>query len=90
VDVRDRLGEINVPTLVIRGRHDMSTDPISATLVEGIKGAHEVVLENSSHTRSSRKQTSTSQQSANSCKRQKRINREAAGFARRVKMVGQR
>jgi L-proline amide hydrolase len=49
-DVRDRLGEIDVPTLVIRGRHDMSTDPISATLVNGIKGATEVVLENSSHT----------------------------------------
>jgi proline iminopeptidase len=49
-DVRDRLGEIDVPTLVIRGRHDMSTDPISAALVNGIKGAREVVLENSSHT----------------------------------------
>ncbi len=49
-DVRDRLGEIDVPTLVIRGRHDMSTDPISATLVNGIKGAREIVLENSSHT----------------------------------------
>jgi pimeloyl-ACP methyl ester carboxylesterase len=49
-DVRDRLGEIEVPTLVILGRHDMSTDPISATLVNGIRGAREVVLENSSHT----------------------------------------
>jgi L-proline amide hydrolase len=49
-DVRARLGEIDVPTLVIRGRHDMSTDPISATLVNGINGAREVVLENSSHT----------------------------------------
>ena len=49
-DVRNRLDEIDVPTLVIRGRHDMSTDPISATLVNGIKGAREVVLENSSHT----------------------------------------
>jgi proline iminopeptidase len=49
-DVRDRLGEIKVPTLVIRGRHDMSTDPISATLVNGIKEAREIVLENSSHT----------------------------------------
>src|SRR5215213_3057010 len=49
-DVRDRLGEIAVPTLVIRGRHDMSTDPISATLVTGIEGAREVVLEGSSHT----------------------------------------
>jgi L-proline amide hydrolase len=49
-DVRHRLGEIDMPTLVIRGRYDMSTDPISATLVNGIKGAREVVLENSSHT----------------------------------------
>jgi L-proline amide hydrolase len=49
-DVRDRLAEIELPTLVIRGRHDMSTDPISATLVNGIKDAREVVLENSSHT----------------------------------------
>jgi proline-specific peptidase len=49
-DVRDRLGEIEVPTLVVRGRYDMSTDAISATLVDGIKGAREVVLENSSHT----------------------------------------
>lgn len=49
-DVSDRLGEIGVPTLVIRGRHDMSTETISATLVAGIEGAREVVLENSSHT----------------------------------------
>src|SRR6266516_5353547 len=28
-DVRDRLSEIDVPTLVIRGRHDMCTDPIA-------------------------------------------------------------
>jgi proline-specific peptidase len=49
-DVRDRLGEIDIPTLVIRGRYDMSTDAISATLVNGIQGAREVVLENSSHT----------------------------------------
>src|SRR6184192_4305889 len=49
-DVRARLGEIDVPTLVIRGRYDMSTDAISATLVDGIRGAREVVLENSSHT----------------------------------------
>jgi L-proline amide hydrolase len=49
-DVRDRLSEIRIPTLVIRGRHDMSTDSISATLVTGITGAREIVLENSSHT----------------------------------------
>jgi proline-specific peptidase len=49
-DVRDRLGEIELATLVIRGRHDMCTDPIAATLVEGIHNAREVVLEESSHT----------------------------------------
>jgi proline-specific peptidase len=49
-DVRDRLAEIDIPTLVIRGRHDMCTDRIAAALVNGIKGAREVVLENSSHT----------------------------------------
>ena len=49
-DVRDRLGEIDLPTLVIRGRHDMCTDSIAATLVRGIRNAHEVVLEESSHT----------------------------------------
>jgi proline-specific peptidase len=49
-DVRARLGEIDVPTLVVRGRHDMSTDAVSRTLVDGIRGASEVVLEESSHT----------------------------------------
>jgi proline-specific peptidase len=49
-DVRHRLAEIAVPTLVIRGRHDMCTDPIAAMLVDGIAGAREVLLEESSHT----------------------------------------
>jgi proline-specific peptidase len=49
-DVRDRLHEIDVPTLVIRGRYDMCTGRIAATLVSGIRGAREVVLEHSSHT----------------------------------------
>ena len=49
-DVRDRLGEIDCPTVVIRGRHDMCTDPIAATLVRGIRNAREIVLEESSHT----------------------------------------
>jgi L-proline amide hydrolase len=49
-DVRARLGEIDVPTLVIRGRHDMCTDPIAETLVTGIRNAREVVLEGASHT----------------------------------------
>jgi proline-specific peptidase len=49
-DIRDRLCEIDVPTLVVRGRYDMCTEPIAAELVAGIRGAREVVLENSSHT----------------------------------------
>jgi L-proline amide hydrolase len=49
-DIRERLREIDLPTLVIRGRYDMCTDPIAATLVNGIHGAREVVLEESSHT----------------------------------------
>jgi L-proline amide hydrolase len=49
-DVRDRLREITVPTLVVRGRHDMCTDAVAATLVDGIRDVREVVLEGSSHT----------------------------------------
>jgi proline-specific peptidase len=49
-DIRNRLNEIDAPTLVVRGRYDMCTEPIAATLVEGIKGAREVVLDHSSHT----------------------------------------
>jgi L-proline amide hydrolase len=47
---RDRLDEIDMPTLVIRGRYDMCTEPIAAELVDGIRGAREVVFEESSHT----------------------------------------
>ena len=49
-NVRDRLGEVRVPTLVVRGRYDMCTPAVARTLVEGIAGAQEVVLEQSSHT----------------------------------------
>jgi proline-specific peptidase len=49
-DVRDRLGQIDVPTLVMRGRYDMCTDAVAATLMAGLRNAREVVLENSSHT----------------------------------------
>ena len=48
-DVRDRLQELRVPTLVVRGGHDLSTPFVARTLVEGIAGAREVVLEDSSH-----------------------------------------
>jgi proline-specific peptidase len=49
-DVRDRLREIEVPTLVVRGHHDMCTESIAATLTEGIPITREIVLEKSSHT----------------------------------------
>ena len=49
-DTRKGLHEIEVPTLVVRGRYDMCTEPIAAELVNGIAGARGVVLENSSHT----------------------------------------
>jgi L-proline amide hydrolase len=49
-NTRDRLHEIDMPTLVIRGRYDMCTEPIAAELVKGIPDAREVVLEHSSHT----------------------------------------
>jgi proline iminopeptidase len=49
-DVRGRLGEIDVPTLVIRGAHDLCTPPVAETLVRGITGARLVVFEHSSHT----------------------------------------
>jgi pimeloyl-ACP methyl ester carboxylesterase len=46
---RERLGEIRVPTLVIRGAFDMCTPPVAQVLVEGIAGAELVVLEHSAH-----------------------------------------
>ncbi|HWN22113.1 MAG TPA: proline iminopeptidase-family hydrolase [Gaiellaceae bacterium] len=49
-DVRARLPELDVPTLVVRGRYDMCSDPIARTLVDGIRGAECVVFEHSSHT----------------------------------------
>jgi L-proline amide hydrolase len=49
-DSRDRLHEIDVPTLVVRGRYDMCTEPVAAELLAGIRGARGAVLEESSHT----------------------------------------
>jgi L-proline amide hydrolase len=49
-DVRPRLHELELPTLVIRGRYDLSTEAVSGTLVRGIPNAREVVCEESSHT----------------------------------------
>src|SRR5687768_14865294 len=49
-DVRSRLPELDVPTLVVRGSYDMCSDAIARTLVDGIRGAEYVVFEESSHT----------------------------------------
>ena len=49
-DVRDRLHELDLPTLVVRGRYDMCTDVVAAELIHGIRDAREVVFEESSHT----------------------------------------
>ncbi len=48
-DVRHRLGEIRVPTLVLSGRHDACTPAVAATLVRGIPGAEHAVFEHSAH-----------------------------------------
>jgi proline-specific peptidase len=48
-DLRPRLGGIDVPALVVRGAHDMCTEPIAATLLRGLPDAREVVLAESSH-----------------------------------------
>jgi proline-specific peptidase len=48
-DVRDRLGEIQVPALVARGRHDMCTESVAATLLAGLPDAREAVFDESSH-----------------------------------------
>jgi proline-specific peptidase len=48
-DVREQLPEIRVPTLVIRGRHDLSTAAVNETLLAGIPHAESVVLADSAH-----------------------------------------
>ena len=49
-DVRARLSELKLPTLVLRGAHDLSTPAIAKTLLDGIPHAREVVFDESSHT----------------------------------------
>lgn len=48
-DVRHRLGEINVPTLVTSGRFDEATPVIAGTVQQGIPGARWQIFEQSSH-----------------------------------------
>jgi proline-specific peptidase len=49
-DVRPRLAELKMPTLILRGAHDLSTAAISKTLTDGIPHAREIVFDDSSHT----------------------------------------
>jgi pimeloyl-ACP methyl ester carboxylesterase len=49
-DVRPRLRELTMPTLILRGAHDLSTAAISETLAAGLPHAHQVVFAASSHT----------------------------------------
>jgi proline-specific peptidase len=48
-DISDRLGEIELPTLVTSGRHDEATPAIAETVHRGIAGSEWVIFENSSH-----------------------------------------
>jgi proline-specific peptidase len=48
-DRRDRLGEIDVPTLIICGRYDEVVPACSETMHAGIAGSRLEVFENSSH-----------------------------------------
>jgi pimeloyl-ACP methyl ester carboxylesterase len=48
-DVIDRLGEINVPTLITSGRHDECTPALVEPLHEGISGSEWVIFEDSAH-----------------------------------------
>ncbi len=49
-DVRARLPELVLPCLVVRGRHDLCTERVARTLVDGLRDVRAVVLEESSHT----------------------------------------
>jgi len=45
----ERLGEIDVPTLITSGRYDESTPAINAVLHAGISGSEQVIFEHSAH-----------------------------------------
>jgi L-proline amide hydrolase len=48
-DIRDRLGEIELSTLVTSGRYDEATAAIAETVHRGIAGSEWVIFEHSSH-----------------------------------------
>ena len=47
--VKDRLHEIRVPTLLVSGRHDEATPALQRVLLDGIAGSEWVCFEDSSH-----------------------------------------
>jgi L-proline amide hydrolase len=48
-DIIDKVAAINVPTLLISGRHDEATPAVVRPFADNIKGARWVVFEKSSH-----------------------------------------
>ena len=48
-DRSDRLGEIDIPTLIVSGRYDEVIPACSETMHEGIRGSQLEIFENSSH-----------------------------------------
>jgi L-proline amide hydrolase len=48
-EIRDRLDEIQLPTLVTSGRYDEATPAIAETVHRGIAGSEWVIFEQSSH-----------------------------------------
>lgn len=48
-DITERLGEINLPTLVVSGKYDEATPLIAETVQQGIPNAEWVMFEESSH-----------------------------------------
>jgi proline-specific peptidase len=48
-DVTARLGELDLPVLVISGRYDEMTPAVVQPLVDGIRGAESVTFDNSAH-----------------------------------------
>jgi proline-specific peptidase len=48
-DIRDRLSEIQLPTLVTSGRYDEATPAIAETVHRGIAGSEWIIFEQSSH-----------------------------------------
>jgi L-proline amide hydrolase len=48
-DITRRLGEIECPTLVVSGRHDLTPPPLAAALYRGIASSEWVVFEHSAH-----------------------------------------